>query len=648
MTSRQCAEPLDWKVPPGPREPAIGYASRLAALNGPELRAFAPSVGVPARRIHIGDDAAVRGLAALGGLDPSATEALRRFTPRRFGPADSELCNEKLAYRSLLTGYYRFCPHCITQDLDDSPMDVPFRARPWLRVEWMIDQIRSCRKHAVRLIETRRATGQPAISDFSKVVALDVLPSLARLNAEAVTTEANAFEDWILRRLDGVREPENWLDRMPLYAGVDACEALGFESLDKGGPGFSELGPLGMAAASLAGHRIAMGAEAGIKAFLDGLVRRGHATGFCGSEKIYGHVLTLLERSLEDPAYEHFRDIVRRHAIENIPFAAGDRVLGQVLEERLLHTAASAAALSNTCHQTLRVTLARAGMAAAIGEPGHRRLTFRVGEFEALLDEYAAALTLPEIQVSTGIVKVQLLDLIAHGVIPTLFGTREIRRARHRVAASDIDAFMSRLFEGAVQIEKPTRRQVPLGRACLIATTNIVELVNLVLAGGLSWKGSLRGGRLYTDLLVDADEVMGVLQKDKPPRRNITKGEIREEMIGMRLPVVNAMIKAGELTVAKEFCTKSRRHLYLVTRESFETFRRRYVTVTEISSLRGLFPLRAIEILAAAGCRPVFTSDTHSHAVYARTEAIDAAMAAFPVVDPAGKPQCIGAGEEAT
>lgn len=207
---------------------------------------------------------------------------------------------------------------------------------------------------------------------------------------------------------------------------------------------------------------------------------------------------------------------------------------------------------------------------------------------------------------------------------------------------------MDRLFEGAVIVERPTRSQVKLGRACLAASTNVVELVSLILAGRLSWKGRLRAGVRYTDLLVDAGEVLTVLQGDKPPQRNMTKLEVTAGMKGMRYEFVVKMIEAGHLQVVKEFCPRVRRQLRLITRESFEAFRSRYVTLTKLGQLKDLHWRIVRRHLTSVGCDPAYVWDARGSAIYERTQALDAALARLPDGSSRGTTQCIGTGAAAS
>jgi hypothetical protein len=518
----------------------------------------------------------------------------------------------------------------VAQDLVDAPQDVPVDARPWLRLAWSINQVRSCATHAVRLIETRRLEGKAMVIDFSKTLAAEVLPNLDRFRDEATPAASNAFEGWVLRRLERVREPSNWLDAMPLNAAVSACESLGFEGLDAERPHLSKLGNEAWAAASLAGYRVASEGETGIVRFLDTLVARSHAVGLVGSKSVYGHVFEVLDRSLDDPGFEIFRDVVRRHAFENVPLPAGSQVLGEVLEQRRLHTVTSAAEASNTTFPTLKAVFARSGIALPSAELDGQRLTIRVDAFDAQLREFGAALSVTDVREATGIPHKHILEIIARGLIPTVFGSREIHKARHRITRANVDAFMERLFASAVPVEAPTARQVTFGRACFVASTNIGELVGLVLAGKLTWMGRLRGGRRYPDLLVDADEVLRLLQGATPPRRGLMKAEVEAETPGLRLDVVNPLIAAGQLTVAQEFCPETRRRLPVVTRESYEAFKRRYLTLTEVCHAKNLNARVAKRYLDAAGVVPAFDPAVFKNAIYERAGTLDIALQDCP------------------
>ncbi|TNC11696.1 hypothetical protein FF100_18850 [Methylobacterium terricola] len=614
-------EPLRWKLPPHPREPAVGYAARLAALNGLDMNFLVRANGLYPRGIYNGHDREIDGVAALGSLDQLQLDALRHHTPRRQSDGlFTDLQDVRLARGTLLSGYYRFCPHCIRQDLVEPPHDVPAVARPWLRVEWMVDQVRSCPEHGVYLAETSRADCRGSVADFSQDMRIEVLPNIRRLCSVAEPADPNAFEEWVLRRIGGELDASNWLNEMPLHAAMVVCEAIGIEFAGVARSRLRSLAGKERAAVWLTGYHIAAEGRPAIERFLSTLVERSHGVGQVGMMGIYGHILRILERNAEDPGFDAFREVVRGHIIENVPLPGGSLVLGQVLERRRLHTATSAAAASRTTRPTLKVIFARAGLGSALSAPGRSRLTIRVDEFDHLLRDFGEAMSFSEVQAATGIPKKHLVEFVAQGLLPTLFASTTVRRARHRVPRAKLAGFMETLLEGSVSIERPHRGQRTIGRACFAASTNCADLVRMILEGQLTWKGRLRDGRRYDDLLVDVDEVISHLQRDARPRTGLMLKELATEVRGLSFPTMRALIATGHLTVAQEFCPVFRRHIPVVTRDSVEAFRARYVTLSELGRLQGRDPRLVRSDLKRAGRKPAFEVSEIDTWIYLRED----------------------------
>jgi hypothetical protein len=112
------------------------------------------------------------------------------------------------------------------------------------------------------------------------------------------------------------------------------------------------------------------------------------------------------------------------------------------------------------------------------------------------------------------------------------------------------------------------------------------------------------------------------------------------------------LIQAGQLEVIDEFCPTTRRRLPLVTRDSFEAFRSRYVTATEVAELHCMGPRMVIRLVAASGRKPAFDPSKVLGWIYERPH-----VEGFPWSDERPKPvrklplsqradeaQCIGPG----
>jgi hypothetical protein len=198
--------PMRFRYPLQHREPAAGFASRLAAVNGRYMNEFLRDQVIHPREIDKGVKDKVRLLALVGGADP---EQLIRFTPR---PAvrkhHHEVAGETLGHLGVNRTLFSFCPHCVAEDMEQ--FDGPERARPWLRLQWTISHFRSCDKHGVYLIAASPIRRRFEPFDFSETVE-DYIAQLETLKANAVKAEPSAFQEWLLDRLDGKKRRSFWL-----------------------------------------------------------------------------------------------------------------------------------------------------------------------------------------------------------------------------------------------------------------------------------------------------------------------------------------------------------------------------------------------------------------------------------------------------
>ncbi|MCJ2026446.1 TniQ family protein [Methylobacterium sp. J-067] len=613
--------PLDWKLPPHPGEPANGYASRMAALNGVDLAYLASTTGLLATDIRKGGDRALRTVARLGGLDADQTEAMARSTPRLLGRLDAELAGEKIVWAGIHTNFFRYCPHCVAQDLHDAQADVPKVARPWLRLEWLIDQVRSCRIHGVRLMESGRSAPGHAM-DFSQIVESDILPRLATLRAGAEPVEPNPFEDWIVRRVSGMRDSGSWLDAMSLRAAVTTCEGLGISARHEGKVRVRDLALRDWSEASLEGYVVASGGPEAIDELLDTLVRRARARGIVDLEATYGYLFVSLNRSLADHAFDSIRDVVREHVFANVPLPVGARVLGGTLDTKRLLNVHEAARAAGTTWPTMRGMLARHGVDCAprggLGGGGLTRTTIAFADVEKLIAAHADSVGSTEVSERTGLTDKHLEELVTRGLCPTIDG--DVRRARGklRFRRFDVDALVDKLFAGTVDVTEPGPRQVTVSAARRTAACQVGDVLALVLNGRLAWKGLLGGTRLFTNLLVDADEVRRLVQT-QTPRTGYTKREIGGIVPGLGPQVVVSLVARGHLTMAEEFCPVNRRRIPVVTRESVEAFTARYVTVAGVGKARGIAARTALRTLQEADVRAAFDTATVGAWIYERS-----------------------------
>lgn len=443
---------------------------------------------------------------------------------------------------------------------------------------------------------------------------------------DAIPSRHSAFEDWIVARLDGVRQPLIWLDDMPLRVGIAFCEALGVSSLHPPEAKTSTFATTDWAAAAAEGFRIAALGEDSIAGCLSRLVdAQADKRGQIGLRDTYGYVYGRLRCGEDDPDCEKVRRIVRRHAFDTLPLAAGTKVLGVVLEQRRVHTAVTASRVSGAHARTIRKMLGRKGAAGADFRSGltNHRVSIRAEEVEAALAKLPTALTVPRVVELTGIPRIPLWSMIAQGFLPTLTDSDNVAHARHRLAPEDVDALMERLFEGAEPVSAASGPVMTIMKARRVAAASNDDLIAWLLEGKLRWKGRLGDERRYGNLLIDAEELKAMVRAE-PQLSGLTSREVSRFIPGLGKSSVRALIELGVFETKEEFSPKARRMVEAVTRESAEAFKARYVALGELCQTSGLHPYRVHQRLRLAGVEDAFPYHAAGAIIYPRQPAWDA------------------------
>lgn len=624
MVVRTQIKPLSWSYALEHREIATGFASRLAALHGVNLTQLLRDMALQHREVDLGAEAAVRDLAKLGGLSPEAEKALIRYTPRRLSEERTSLvAGEKLGHHHVHRTYFRYCPHCVADDLRQ--YDGPRNSRPWLRLEWVLDHVRNCRQHDIALSETKPVRRRFQPFDFSETVGNQILPELEKRKAEAGRSLHSRFEDWVIARIDGLQDPSNWLDDVALSAGVEFCQALGVSALHPPKVQTSGFGNAEWAKAAAEGFLIASSGQDCVRALLDRLSQQQAATrGVLGLRDTYGYVYGLLDRSVRNSAFGKFRDLVREHAFANLPLDPGTKVLGVELKERRLHTVRSASLTSGAHSRTVRNLLKRRGVEDAAQGSGLRdhRVYVRADEIEQVLEGLKDAMTAPEVERATGIPRMHLRSMISQGFLPTLTDSDKARYAKHRLARGQIKKLMDQLFDGSEAVASVTGRRMPVMKARLAATASIDQILGFILRGELRWKGHLGDGTRYEQLLLDADEIKSLVRKEAPTE-GLSAQAVEALIPGLGNSSVRDLVAIGVLETAEEFSPAARRLVQVVTRESAEAFKARYVSLGELCQRSGLHHKKVRQRLRLAGLEHVYPYDWAGAFFYDRTKALD-------------------------
>jgi len=626
MMSDIAVTPMRFRYPLQNREPAAGFASRLAAVNNRYMNEFLRDLRIQPRDIDKGVESQVRLLAMVGAADP---DQLVRFTPRpavrdRF----HQVAGETLAHLGVNRTIFSFCPHCVLEDLDQ--FEGPARARPWLRLQWTISHFRSCDRHNVHLITTTPIRRRFEPFDFSETIDL-YIDKLDRLADEAAAAAPSPFQAWLLRRLDGQRDQGFWLDQFPLYVGAQWCEALGVSALHHPKVQTTTLTQGDWATAADEGFRISSGGQQAIEDLLRRLNEAQKDTrGFWGPRDTYGYAYKLLEKNKGDVEYDPIRNMVRDFAVTTIPIEPGTDVLGTIVDKPAVLTVRSVARFSGAHDRSIRRFFERQGIGQEALESGQRnhRVTVAAEQVFEVVEKLKGALSTPQVLRRTGIPRIHLNALLQIGALPTVTGSERHTHAKHRFAPVDVDATMEKLFAGAVEVHQPLPRQMPVLEARQAACASLEQILSWTLDGTLKWKGRLAGRFDYGALLLDADEATALVRQE-PPMVNFTRTEAMEFIQVFNAHAIDAFIEEELLIMDMEFSPDARREVPVITRESVELFRKNFVTLGELRRVSGLHLKQVKLLLKGVDIEPAYDPEEFKVWIYDR-RAVDEVLQERP------------------
>lgn len=460
----------------------------------------------------------------------------------------------------------------------------------------MLEPVRVCSRHGTVLLHVDADETLRAGYDFSSTLERQVLPVLDRLRAEAVPASGTAFPAWFVARLDGVRDPGNWLDDVSLHAASAFCEGLGISVLHGSGKYPSDMGMEDLARAAEEGYRIASKGASAVGVVLDDIVGRQRfgKRGSVGHEKVYGRVHAVLRANLKDLDFDKFRHALREHAFAKLPISPGTAFLGVRLGERRVHSQRSAAFLSGRSD---------AGLLRLVGtEPQEdgRRLWIAVEKFGAIVANVEDHLTAKDVAARTGFSVKQVGHLEEAGLLTVLAEADRNAGSKRRFLRPDVDVFMERLFRNAVPVANAAEPRMTIKRAAAGLRVNTVEILNLILEDRLEWLGRHTTGRRYDDLLVDRDELSGIIQ-GQSPADDVTEPEAAAMLAGVDPEKLWCLVRAGMLEWSPRYRPRDPRSVRALTRASVEAFASEYVTLKEAAALLGLAPQQALRRLSEAG-----------------------------------------------
>lgn len=344
------------RIPYDAAETIQSYAARLSFFHtGQGTSRLLEDYEVRPARFAAGHHDEVAKFAAAVGEDISALQAGTVRTYSRY----NSFREEDFSRNVLSTHVRQFCPHCLRED------GPPAEWRH--RLIWCFLPIPDCLRHRSSLVEVTPGDAADIRDAVACVGGLDV--------AETSTSYAEGGRHlaWLHARLSSSNRP-GWLDGQSIEQVLNASEMLGIVLEHGQGARPGRLSRRDRSSALATGFRIYEEGAGAVYGALDEIRRSATATAVhAGPLAMYGALYDWLDRRSQLIAPGPVRDILREHILNHDAYAPGERLLGEPVGKRRLHSVISLAMTLKVNRRRMSRLLQKLGLVpegATDGESG--------------------------------------------------------------------------------------------------------------------------------------------------------------------------------------------------------------------------------------------------------------------------------------
>ena len=482
-------------IPFDQNESPLSFAAFLAETHtGGHLVPLLHDFKVVPEDMASNNEKALSRLAEVSGV-PLAN--LRANAAVRIGKRAYDLRGELVSAEFLANPFTVFCPACLAED------DQIGRRRG--RWEWTLSVVRTCPHHSISLVRQAQAKWDDKFHELKRRVP-ERGEELEEMVAKAPRRSVSPLQDYVLDRLDGKPGPI-WLDAQTLDQATRATELLGVLLAFGPQQKLPELSQDDWDHTGRVGFECTAQGEDGIRSALQSQIRKfDYASGTPGARKIFGCFYNALahSKSLKEPG--DIVRILRAVIVENIAFAAGEKVLGVTLPERLLHTVASLAKEQKLDARTLRSVLVAADVIPD-NASAHFPIPVSKGkEVASRVKRMVHVISLPDFMNCTLPLVNQLFS--ERLLTPIYSGRPGVKgRTQKSVDQEEIAMLVGKLQAKAVLNDQPLAGMVPISKVAEKAKVPAVTVVHLILGGFLDRVACVNDQKGIGAILVDPDEV---------------------------------------------------------------------------------------------------------------------------------------------
>ncbi len=564
-----------------------------AALDYRHARSFGAESRISFQGLVSGNDDAIEAFSDLLGCSPTL---LRPRAVVALGAA-SLIATEKLPRGLVSRDPMRFCPHCVFDDEQKQGGRKGHRA--FGRLKWLVNAVRCCPDHQTALVSLPRAPFPAFSHDFAALLRM-AAPELPALAKTAQAMQQDALDLYVTTRLNGIRQPESWLEDLPLRVIIRVAEVAG--AVDRHGAGIRNQQLTDVEWSAAAGHGLQILAE-GPEEFRT-LLKRLIRTSTCGrsglgGRAVYGRLYEMLAHENNDPAFDPIRNHMKEVALEQLPLGPGDRFFGSV-ETRRLHSVHSAALQFEVHPKRLKKLLIRSGVVDASCSDLHPdQIVLDAAEMESFVGQMRGSVDTPQAKEHIGATRTHFETLVRCGfLVPHTGGTpspvgQEGLGVERRFMVKDLDDLLI-FIKSLSGTRTDLQRLLDITSATRRAGCSLDLTFRLLLSGALLNVASEPSAHGVAAINIDPIELK---EKTALPEHGCLSLKEVEKSLGTNTLAVKALIAAGHLA-SVERRNPVKRHLQTVVEPSeIARFQREYISLTHLANARGNHFIRVLKEL---------------------------------------------------
>ncbi|TNJ46307.1 TniQ family protein, partial [Phaeobacter sp. B1627] len=579
---------------------------------------FSIDLGHQIRRFLDVETAALDCLAEAAGLESAIRDELASWTGVPVGDVRMTFRGEAFVSRALRNPVMRGCPLCLQEDAQATPGH-PERSMA-MRGDWLLRSVNLCCRHHHPIVPLWDVA-RPSERFDSAARLRDLAPGIMAGVFDRPRSAPTDYDLWLDNRLETGEDP-TWLSGHGVYAVTTISALFGMALLQHRSPEASR-GDRQVAEAHAAGFAALSQGEATFRQALRDLARSSGGRQVA-PRQTFGKLYVALDDYLTDAAFDPFRTMLRDCILETWPIAAGERVLGEVLPARRLHTPRTAAnEIGVSTKLVEQILIDAGGLPAADIRPFALR-TFDAAEYAWLLAEIPTLVGRGDMLAAMGATEAQLRTLREEKIIRPL--TKHPRvKAPWRLAdglalVAELHALMQpdpaegSVWEG-LQFAKQ-RTGLPVG-----AMLNAIRERNMRVARDPGQSGY----RSFMVLKAEVDSLTGARPHVRRRDETAAAGQpasVFATSIGMRRRGwYPALHQAGHAPAFWNRHPVTRRAVLYVSEDDKAKFHRRFLIPATMQSEFGLHRQTCTAKLRAAGVSPFSPDGVDFGPLYLRQEA---------------------------